>query len=80
MSSTRDSQLAQKPKTAKQATPDRSRTQPRPGSPAQLLQLQRQYGNRAVQRTIQREAARERADAQQLLGQPTIQRVGINDQ
>ena len=40
------------------------------GSPAQVLQLQRQYGNQAVQRMIQRESA----------GDAVIQRVGINDQ
>ena len=62
MSSTRAAQPAQTPRTAKpaakHATPaTRSRTLARPGSPEQLLQLQRQYGNRAAQRLIQRAPA-----------------------
>ncbi len=84
MSKTRDSQLAQKHKTAKPATKQGAPTPNRgaqalAGSPAQLLQLQRQYGNQAVQQTIQREADMGRA-SEQRLGQSTIQRVGINDQ
>jgi hypothetical protein len=80
------SQQAQKSKTAKPAakpatsTLSQSGTHSLPGSPAQLLQLQRQYGNQAVQRMIQREAASEPAEVQQVQGQPAIQRVGVNDQ
>jgi len=76
MSPTRVLQPAQKAKTAKpavkQAAPTPSHGGPHslPGSPAQLMQLQRQYGNQAVQRMIQRESA----------GDGVIQRVGINDQ
>jgi len=76
MSPTRVLQPAQKAKTAKPAVkqaaaaPSHGATQSLPGSPAQLMQLQRQYGNQAVQRMIQRESA----------GDGVIQRVGINDQ
>jgi hypothetical protein len=77
MNRTRDSQPAQKPKAAKSAVkqaapaPDRGGAHALPGSPAQMVQLQRQYGNQAVQRLIQRETAG---------GPPAIQRAGINDQ
>ena len=56
---------------AKQTTPAHSGPHAPSGSPAQLLQLQRQYGNRAAQQMLQRQPA----------GAPAIQRaVGINDQ
>lgn len=77
MPSTRAAPPAQKAKTAKPAAkpathaPTRSAPQSAAGSPAQLLQLQRQYGNRAAQQMLQRQPA----------GEATIQRaVGINDQ
>ena len=64
MSLTRQSQSAQPAKkskpVAKRATsPPGSRAQALADSPEQLAQLQRQYGNRAVQRLIQRAAAAE---------------------
>ena len=64
MSLTRQSQSAQPAKKskpiAKRATfPTGSRAQAIADSPEQLSQLQRQYGNRAVQRLIQRAAADE---------------------
>jgi hypothetical protein len=73
MSNPRASQAAPKAqpaKAAKQTTSTPARSPALPGSPAQLRQLQRQYGNQAVQPTT----AQERTSA------PTLQRAGVNDQ
>lgn len=73
MPSTRVTQPSPKTKSAKPATkpaaPARSAPSSATGSPAQLLQLQRQYGNRAAQHLLQREAASE----------GTLQRAGATD-
>src|SRR5690349_11034359 len=72
MPSPRLAQADRSPRTSKSAdttaarTPKRGGAQARPGSPAQMAQLQRQYGNRATQQMMP-------------TGAPTIQRAGGDD-
>ncbi len=67
---TQSTRIAKAAKPAPTTTPAPARPAPKSGSPAQLLQLQRRYGNQAVQQSIQRQAA----------GAQAIQRAGVNEQ